>query len=560
MKRSKYLFVLIALVALGAWGTAPSQEGSGPEPMRVSLENAIQEAFKNNKEIQISSFQPESRQFDITQQEAAFDSNLDSTFTYVDFTSPSPTSVGITDPNGATLFDSLSSGGRPLQRGTVIKREGTQASLRTTFTDPLRFGSSWIADLTLNRTNTSAINVGGQSFPPAFQETYYAGLTMSYLQPLLRNFGTSINETQIIIAAADQEIDNHTFRKQVQDTLQEVESAYWTLVFERQDLEVRKEALALAEELLRLNKIRVEVGTLPPIDITQAEAGVASREEAVIIAESNIENAEDRLRRVMGLDPQSPKWNRPVIPTEDLLILERELHLDIEVENAIQNRADLAQARLRLEQRDTSLAYQRNQMKYTLNVRADLSLEGLSGDDNPLPGSGFNLSGGSFQVDPALDEDIFDAMDVLSDTDFATYQASVTLGIPIGNRAAEAEYTKARLSREQSSIEYQNLEQMAIVEVNQAVRQVRTDRKRIDAAEKNRILQEKTVEAEQRKFENGLSTSFEVLQLQRDLAEARSSENAAKRDYRISLANLDLATGVLEQTRSVRVEDYKRDL
>jgi outer membrane protein TolC len=522
MKHARVLFVLFALIAGTAWAPALAQGESGtePEPLRLSLKECVLEAFKSNKEIQVASYVPEIRQHDLLLAEAQFDPNLDSTAFYVDFTSPSAAGAG-----------------------QIISREGSVANWTTTYSDPLRFGSYWQAELQLQRLTTNAINLGGQTLPPAFDETYYANLRLSWFQPLLKDFGNKVNETAIVLASKDRQIDEEDFRTRVQVMLVEVEDAYWTLVYEMQDLEVRKEALGLAKELLRLNKIRVEVGTLPPIDITQAEAGVASREEAVIIAEANIENAEDRLRRVMGLDPQDPQWTRRIVPTEDLSILERQVALDREIEKAIANRTDLASARLRLEKTDVSLAYQKDQLRYSLNFRADYVLEGLAGDSSQA----------------GREEDVLDALSVLSDVDFPTYQATLTLGIPIGNRTAEAEYAKTRLGREQAAIAYEDYERAAIVQVGVAVRRVNTDRKRIDAAEKNRFLQEKTVEAEQKKFDNGLSTSFEVLQLQKDLAEARSAENAAKRDYRNSLANLDLVTGILEQAKGVRIDDYTRD-
>ncbi len=566
MTRLRSVSLAAALVIFCAFDATPptAQMGGDSEPLRVSLRECVTAAFANNKDIRVAAFSPALRSQDITLQEARFDPNFTSTAFYLDAKSPSPSSIGITDPNGRNLFDTnplTNPNARPLTRGIVIPREFTRYQVESVYTDPLRFGSSRSADLILRRDTSSAINVGGQTFLPAFPETYYANLTLSWNQPLLKGFGSDVNETQITLATKDEQIGMEDFRKSVEDVLLEVESAYWTLVFERQDLEVRQEALRLAQELLRLNRIRVEVGTLPPIDITQAEAGVASREEAVIIAQANIENAEDRLRRVMGLDPQGPDWRRPTVPEEDALALvERDVQLDSEIRKAVENRTDLASARLQVEKSDASLNQQRDQLKYRLDFRADYTLEGLAGDDNPLPSSGIlvdpNFGPQTFPVAPGANDDLFDALNVIPDTDFPTYQATLTLGIPIGNKTAEANYVKARLDKEQRAVEYEAMEQAAIVSVAEAVRRVQTDRKRIDAAEKNRILQEKTVEAEQKMFENGLSTSFEVLQLQRDLSEARSSENAARRDYRTSLANLDAVTGVLEKSLGVRLDEY----
>jgi outer membrane protein TolC len=335
-----------------------------------------------------------------------------------------------------------------------------------------------------------------------------------------------------------------------------VENAYWTLVFARQDLDVRNEALKLAEELLKLNQIKVQVGTLPPIDITQAEAGVASREEDVIIADAAIQSAQDRLRRVMGMDPNSPEWRLPIVPTEDLTIVDRPVDLQESIKTAIDNRPDLAQSRLTINSADADLAFRRNQLKYSLDGRADYILQGLSGDTNPFPVSDPADPNLLLGVVPPVNAGIQDTFDFLVNRDFPTYELRLTLGIPIGNRAAKALYSRSRLTREQASIAYSTTEQAAIVQVSNAVRRVVTDRKRIDAAEKNRVLQERKVEAEQKKFENGLSTSFQVLTFQSDLAEARSRENQARTDYRISMAALDQITGILDRTLDIRLDDY----
>jgi outer membrane protein TolC len=246
------------------------------------------------------------------------------------------------------------------------------------------------------------------------------------------------------------------------------------------------------------------------------------------------------------MEPQHPDWRRPVQPTEEISTLAKTVDLDSEVKKAMANRTDLASARLQLEKTDLELAYRRNQTKYSLDLDATYILAGVTGD-----------AAATFDGDNV--EGIADSLKFIPELEFPTWRATVTLGIPIGNRSAEAQYGSSRLRREQATIAYQNFEQLTQVEVGVAVRRVQTDQKRIDAAEKNRILQEKKVEAEQKKFENGMSTSFQVLEFQKDLAEARSAEHRAKADYRISLSNLDRVTGVLDQSRNVKIDEYKRN-
>ncbi len=497
----------------------------------------IRAAIANNKDIKVDAYLPRIGGDDLLLQRAFFDPNVTTTASYQDATTPSLNVFDI----GAAGFTNQ-----------AVAVQSTQSFVESRYADRLHMGSTWYGDLLLARQTSTSANA-------LFPESYYSQLEFGFTQPFLRNFGRKVNDSLIVVAANTQEIDRQTFKTRVINTLQEVEDAYWTLVFTRQDLEVKQEALRLAQQLLRVNQIKVQVGTLPPIDITLAEAGVAGREEAVIIAEAAIEAAQDRLRRVMGMDPKNPEWKAPIDPEEDLTIIERGVNLDEAVTTALENRPDLAAARMRIKNSDVDLSFRRNQLRYSLNATATYTLAGLAGDTGEIDirdPNGVLLA----TFPPTNGPGIGDAWDSIPKRDFPTYEVAVTLGIPIGNRSAEAEYSKARLTREQRSIEYESAEQTAIVDVGNRVRQVLTDRKRIQAAEKNSFLQQKKVEAEQKKFENGMSTSFQVLEFQKDLAEARSAENAAKKDYRISLARLDQATGTLDRARNIEIRDslYER--
>jgi len=509
---------------------APDAAGA----LQMSLTDCVREAFKNNKDIRVDSYRPMLSDTDIAFAKAQFDASLTGTLFYQDQKSPTLNAV----LNNAQTKASTFIGKTPSNFG--------QADI--VYADPLTTGGRWQADLRLQRNVQPFFSFGPTVAPLLFPQTYRTSLTFSMVQPLLRNFGRKVNETNITLSAINHEFDGETFRQRVQDTLFGVEAAYWGLVFARQNLDVANEALRLAQELLKLNQIKVQVGTLPPIDITQAEAGVASKEEAVITARAGIENAQDTLRRVIGMDPKSPDWKASIAPTEGLGVPEQAVDLDQAIKTAIENRPDLSAERLRIKSADAVLYQARNQMKYSLDAQASYGMTGLAGDRG--------LISGPPRISPQNGQGFDNTFDAITGNNFPTWTAQLTLGIPIGNRAAESNYTKQRLAREQTGVSYQSLEQAAIVAVGLAVRRVETDKKRIEAAEKNRILQEKTVEAEQKKFENGMSTSFQVLTFQNDLATARSAELNAKTDYRISLANLDSVIGVIDKSLNVNLKNY----
>ena len=544
------LAAVVAAVVPGDLLARQETPATGPEPMKLSLMDCIREAFKNNREVKVTSYYQELRENDLTFQEAQFDPSVTAATSYTDTSDPSLAYCDLSSFSAGLCS--------PLGSLKALSNMSSSAAAEGTYSDRLHLGSTWSADLAMVRQTRSFIILGFTPYPTDIPEYYYSQLTLSFTQPLLKNFGRKTNDTGIVIAANNRDASKENFRGIVQTILNNVEDAYWTLVYWRQDLEVRKEALRLAQELLKLNQIKVQVGTLPPIDIIQAEAGVASREEDVIIADSRIKTAEDQLRNVMGMEPQTPRWGATIVPTDEMTIAERAVDLSQEVKKAIENRTDLATTRLELKSADTTLAYRRNQLKYSLDFNARYILQGLAGDTraislwDPNTHSNITLAG-------PINSGMQDALEYIPKFEFPTWEVSLTVGIPIGNRAEEALYSSARLQKEQSSIMYQRQEQLAVVEVGNAVRQVLTDRKRIQAAEKNRILQEKKVEAEQKKFENGLSTSFQVLTFQSDLATARSAENLAKTDYRRSLATLDRATGTLDKALDIRIEDYRRE-
>lgn len=548
MNRLRTVLTLMLVLALSATPPAVTraQENTavpaGPAPIRLSLMDCIRAAFRSNKEIKVDSYRPMLSENDILFEKAQFDASLTASTFYQDVKSPSLNAVAKNNGTANTVYG---------------KTPSNFAQADVVYADPLlSTGGRWQADLRLSRNVQPFFSFGPTVQGLPFPESYRTTLTLSFSQPLLRNFGRKVTETRIVLSSINHDFEGETFRKRVQDTLFGVEGAYWALVFARQNLDVANEALRLAQELLKLNQIKVQVGTLPPIDITQAEAGVASKEEDVIKAEAQIENAQDTLRRVIGMDPSSPDWKSPITPTEDLALIRRELSLDQSMKTAMDNRPDLASERLRIKSSDTTLAQVRNQLKYDLRFDASYGLTGLAGNRGAFPAG---TGGIPPRIPPDNDDGFGNTFPFITGTDFPTYSLQLTLGVPIGNHAAEATYSRQRLAREQEGINYQSLEQLAIVEVGLAVRRVQTDLKRIEAAEKNRTLQERKVEAEQKKFENGMSTSFQVLTFQNDLATARSAEILAKTDYRISLANLDTVTGTIDKVLNVSLKDYQRN-
>ncbi|HEY3176175.1 MAG TPA: TolC family protein [Candidatus Polarisedimenticolia bacterium] len=548
-------------------GQTPPAE-AGPPPINLSLSEAVKLAFENSLEIRVLRYTPQIRENDIQFQEAVFDPALTATVYKADNSRPSQ-----------NVFDIGTS-------GTIVSIDSTVNDYAVGFIDRLRWGASYSANLGMTRLTSSSRNA-------VFPTTYQTSFELAYNQSLLRNFGPTANKTGIVIAQNNEQISRSQFRQQVLDILKITEEAYWELVYARQDLEVKNESLRLAQELLKLNKIKVQVGTLPPIEITTAEAEVANREQGVIVAENAVQDAEDVLRRIVNMPKSSSEWLRPILTTDEPTYFDRPFELEKELQTANDRRPDLEQARLDTKNAEVRLGYDRNQMKWDLNFRATYTLLGLSGDSKGLfgdvavfcaddgvdgvaatgdpgegdgicessqpdtgatpAGPGETLTFASAQFAPTQNENFLDALEFIRDRDFESWSVSLALGIPIGNRAAEATYTSSRLAKEQSDIAYERVRLIAEVQVRTAARAILTSKRRIDAADKNVELQKKKVEAEQKKFENGMSTSFQVLTFQNDLITALGTRNRALVDYRRSVTALELAKGTLDEYLQVSI-------
>ena len=365
----------------------------------------------------------------------------------------------------------------------------------------------------------------------AFQSalTYSPSLTFSYDQPLLRDFGRLVNERDILIAQTNSRISRQEFERQVTNTLQQVVDAYWTLVGARQQLVVAQESLGLARELHERNRVQVEVGTLAPLELVQSEAAIATREEDIIRATSNIGDAEDQLRRLLSIPP-GPLWETPITPTTAPETERITVNVEQAIATAYAERPELHTQELQLAQAQLDAEIARNQLKPSLTLHVD-----------------YNLNGG----DPGLSG----ALDQIVNLGFRDWTARLIFGYPIQNRAARAQSAFANLDVERLQTALEDEKSLISTEVRRAARAVETAAKTIDAARISRQFQEKNLDAEKKRYENGMSTSFQITQIQEDVTQARSNEVTATINYRTALAEYYRATGRLLEQHDVAIDD-----
>lgn len=375
---------------------------------------------------------------------------------------------------------------------------------------------------------------------------YKSNLFFDFSQPLLRNFGVDIARRNVNIARNNLGISEGAFRNALILTTLAVEQAYYDLVYARQELEVRRQSAALARDQERITQIRIDVGASAPLDILQPRVAIATREEEVILAEASISSAEDRLRQLMNLPPE--EWDRPIVPTETLDYERVTLDTASAVERAMQLRPEIQQARLGTENSRIDLNYLRNQVLPRLDLELGYGTAGLAGTEFGAP-------------DPVTGEPTVEnrtgisrAFDQVFGNDFPSWSIGFTVGLPIFNIGARANARAAEMNLETSRITEDQTRQEIAVQVRQAIRDIETSERRITATRTAREAAERNLEAERKRFENGMTTNFNVLLIQQDLSDARSREILAQVAYLQSVANYHRAVGDILEVRGIAVQ------
>ncbi len=330
------------------------------------------------------------------------------------------------------------------------------------------------------------------------------------------------------------------------DTVRDVSVGYLDLVFSIRDLDVARQSLKLAQDLLRNNRIQVEVGTMAPIDVTEAEAEVAAREEAVIVAEEAILTFDDVLKRLIN-DPESPQfWETRYVPSTAPTMEEIQIDIAEATEVALQRQPLLQASRIELETRDYNLRYTKNQLLPQLDLVGSFALSGIGGDQIVREG----FAGAPSGVIPG---GYGDALDTLVGGEFRDWSLGLNLSYPLGKSQAEAQHAQAQISARQQRARIDSNEILISQEVRRTARAVDTNRKRIDVTRVARELAKKRLEAEQKKFEVGMSTSFLIVQAQRDLSQAAASELRALIDYNKAIVAFERARGTILDRANVSV-------
>lgn len=388
-------------------------------------------------------------------------------------------------------------------------------------------GASYSAAWNSGRVTTNNVF---SSFNPQLNSQ----IALSYTQPLLRNFTIDATRQQVLVSRKNREISEVQLQQSIAITTRNVKNAYWDLVYANNNLAVQRQSLELAQRSFRDNRARVEIGTMAPLDIVQAEAEVAQREEGVILAEAAISRAEDRLRALISNPADQPEfWNTRLEPSDPPAFQPVTVDVDAAVRNALATRTDLAATRKQIESNDIAVRYFRNQSLPDVNAVVNYSAIGLAGTQFDF-GQGFPP-----EVLGQTQRGFLGALGDAFASDFPTWSVQLQVNYPIGASNAETNLARARLQNSQAQKQLQSSELQVTTQIRDLARNVQTNSKRIEATRASRALAEKRLEAEEKKFQAGMTSSFLVIQAQRDLSQARNNELLATIDYLKSVVDYE---------------------
>ena len=484
---------------------APAQtEPTGPQ-LQLTADEAVKLALENNMGLQTERLAPQIQAHALARAEGAF-----APVSFVNFRR---------NANTSPPTDFLSAGVATTTTGGLSTDGGVQQFLRWG-------GGSYSVSIAGSRSTTDALRA---VFSPQLGSTFNAG----YSQPLLRNFKIDFNRASVLQNRNQLSITDLELLARVTQTDRTVREAYYSLVGAMGSLDVARSSLDLANESLRQNRRRVEVGVMAAIDIIEAQAEVARVEESVLLSEANVRTLEDILRQLV-LNPSQPDfWAVNLRPTDRPVLTAQPVSVEAAIENALKNRTDLAVARKRLESADIDIKLAKNQTLPAVDLTARYGLTGIGGTQNQWSGG---LEDGEIPFIASTSQRSFS--DVLRDVfgnEFRNWSVAVSVSYPIGNSSAESALAQSRLQRQQGEISLRELEVSIVGQVRDAGRRVSNSLQRVDATRKAREFAQTRYDAEQKRVTAGFGSTFQLLNAQQALTSARQQENNAIIDYNRAL-------------------------
>lgn len=475
----------------------------------VGIEEAVQKAMDKNIDIAVARITPRLTDFSIAGLEASYRVNLTSaTSTNSNTRLPSQITQGITAPTTSTTTNWSAGIAQNLWRG----------------------GGNYTLNWTNSRLNSpSTVNTRNPQLS--------TGLAASLTQPLLRGFKIDATRAALKTNRLSQQNDEITLTATSATTAANVRNAYWDLVYAIQAVEAAQNSLDLANRLVQDNQSRVEIGTLAPIDVVSAQAEAASRRNTLVQSQATVRTSELALKRLIVSGTEDPLWTASINPVDRPSANPEPINIEAAVARALADRTDLQQSKNTLKISDINLQNQVDATRPQLNLTANYGLNGLGGPIIQRNGSIDPLTGSPGVT--TIPSGYFDALRNITGLDAPVWTLGVNFAFPLGASAQEATVARSKLSLQQTEVNVKALELQIATDVMNAGLTVQSNLESVQATVAARELALKRLEAAQSKADVGMATNYEVVQAQRDFADARNAELRALLNYRKAIVNFD---------------------
>jgi outer membrane protein TolC len=519
------------LVATGQAGalTTAQQGGqtttpaSGPK-VAVTLDDAVKLALDRNLDIAVQRLNPQISDLAFASARSIYYPSLTSTISTQSTTNPSTNTI-----TGGTI-------GSGVTNGTGLFNAGITQSIP-------KGGGNYTLTLNNQRaTSDAAISRYNPAYTPIWSG--------QYVQPLLRGFRTDSTRQQLQVTKLNRDVTDIQLTSTITNTLSNVRNAYWDYVFAIQSVEIARQSVDLANKLVEDNQTRVQIGTMAPIDVIQAQAQAATSVQNLVTAQATQRTAELALKRLIVNGTQDPNWNATIDPVDRPDFRPETIDIEAAVRRALSQRTDLTIAQKNVQANDVTLKYLDDQTKPQADLNATYGWSGVGGTQLVRTGTGI---GGDSPITSTIPGGYGDALASMFGGGFPRWVVGVNISYPLGLSAQKANVARARVQLDQVQAQLKQIELQIATEVTNAAINVRSNVERVQAAQVARELAQRQLDAENSKFAVGMSTNYFVVQAQNQLATAQNNELQAVLNYRKALVELDRLQSTTLQNLNITV-------
>lgn len=478
--------------------------------VQLTLDDAVKLALDRNLDIAVQRLNPEISDIAIGRVLTTYHPTVSSTLATASTSTPANTALAGSNTPGAAIDTTTDT-----YNGGLLQN--------------FKWGGG---NVSLNLINTRGTTTSANTlFNPAYNTNWAA----VYTQPLLRNFRTDLTRQQLQVTRLNRDVSDVQLRATITNTISNVREAYWNYVYGVQAVAVAQESVNLAEQLVKDNQTRLEVGTMAPIDVVTAQSQAATARQNLVLAVGTMNTNEVALKRLIVNGTSDANWSVHLDPVDRPEFAPQPVDLDAAIRRALSERTDLQIVKKDVQMNDVTLRYLNDQLKPQVDAVTTYGVVGLGGTQ--LIKSGGNVN--NTTIIGTVPGGYLDALSPLFQNKFPRWTFQVNFSYPLGTSLQEASVARARVQLNQVQAQIKQVELQVATDVTNAVINVQSNAQRVQAAQAARELAQKTMEAEQSKFEVGMSTNYNVVLTQRDLATAENNELQAILNYRIALVELE---------------------